>query len=73
MIYNPSTDFFEEDEDANDALPIIENSAYLVAWKVRGGFIKHLDDSPGAILLPFRGDKGWSNRDGKWFSLKKFS
>jgi len=32
-----------------------ENAAYIIAWKVRGGFRKHPDDSPGAILTPFKG------------------
>lgn len=73
MIYNPATDYFEDDDTANDALPIIDNSAYIIAWKVRGGFINHLDDNPGAILLPFRGNKGWANKEGKWFSLAKYS
>lgn len=73
MLYNPNIDYFEEDDDANDALPIVDDHAYIIAWKMRGGFVKHLDDSPGAILLPFKGKLGWRNVDGKWFSLKKFS
>jgi hypothetical protein len=39
---------------------------------VRGGFRKHLDASPGAIQIPFRGDKGWSNKEGRWYSLAKY-
>lgn len=68
MLYNPSTDFYAE-ADA-DILPAQDNKAYVCAWKVRGGFRKHLDESPGAILLPFRGDKGWGNK-GVWYSLRK--
>jgi len=47
--------------------------AYMVVWKVRGGFRKHKDDCPGAIQIPFRGDKGWSDKPGRWYSLKKYS
>jgi hypothetical protein len=70
MLYNPTTDFYAEAD--GEILPAIENSAYICAWKVRGGFRKHLDESPGAILVPFRGDKGWGNK-GRWYSLRKES
>ncbi|OGH07426.1 MAG: hypothetical protein A2W22_03085 [Candidatus Levybacteria bacterium RBG_16_35_11] len=78
MLYNPSTDYFAEedtkDKDNKVILPIIENRAYIIAWKVRGGFRKHLEDSPGAIQIPFRGDKGWATKSkGQWFSLRKLS
>jgi replicative DNA helicase len=73
MLYNPSNDFYAEDDEASEALPIIEERAYMVAWKVRGGFRKHKNDCPGAVQIPFRGDKGWSDREGRWFSLKKYS
>jgi hypothetical protein len=73
MLYNPSNDFYAEEDDAMEALPIIEDRAYMVVWKVRGGFRKHKDDCPGAIQIPFRGDKGWSDKVGRWYSLKKYS
>jgi hypothetical protein len=74
MLYNPSQDYFssEEDRKGEDALPIRDNRAYIVAWKIRGGFREHEEESPGAIDLPFRGKYGWSTKNpGKWFSLKK--
>lgn len=73
MLYNPSNDFYADEDEAMEALPIIEDRAYMVVWKVRGGFRKHKDDCPGAIQIPFRGDKGWSDKPGRWYSLKKYS
>ena len=73
MLYNPSNDFYAEEDDAMEALPIIEDRAYMVVWKVRGGFRKHKQDCPGAIQIPFRGDRGWSDKAGKWYSLRKYS
>ena len=76
MLYNPATDWFS-DEDAKDKngkeiLVVREGYAYILAWKSRGGFRKHLNDSPGAIMLQFRGDRGWrTDSEGKWFSLKR--
>jgi hypothetical protein len=74
MLYNPSSDFYEEDSSASDLLPIVEDKAYMIVWKVRGGFRKHLNESPGAIQIAFRGDKGWGNATSErsWYSLKKF-
>ena len=71
MLYSPEKDYYSED----DMLPLIDNIGYMVVWKVRGGFRKHRDESPGAIQLPFSGTKGWGwYKDhyvsGKWFSLK---
>jgi hypothetical protein len=71
MLYNPSNDFYEEKDKDKDVLPVNENAAYIIAWKVRGGFRKHPDDSPGAILTPFKGSRGWHSTKSKWFSLKK--
>jgi len=70
MLYNPNTDWFAE-EDA-DILPPVGGRAYILAWKVRGGFRLHKKDSPGAIQVNFKGDKGWrTNHPGNWFSLQK--
>jgi hypothetical protein len=70
MIYNPNTDYYDEKDVT--VLPAIENRSYVIVWKVRGGFRKHLGESPGAIQIPFRGDKGWSDNVGRWFSLAKY-
>jgi len=75
MVYNPSTDEhnFSSNEDERLPFDVFKDipTAYMIVWKVKGGFRKHLEDSPGAIAIPFRGDKGWSSTKGKWFSLKK--
>lgn len=72
MLYNPSIDYFSEEDMENNSLTIREGTAYIVCWKVRAGFRMHRDDSPGAIQLQFRGDRGWRTNDaGRWFSLKK--
>lgn len=75
MLYNPSSDFYEEDSGVADMLPIVEDKAYMILWKVRGGFRKHINDSPGAIQIAFRGDKGWGDKTSErsWYSLKKYS
>ena len=70
MLYDPATDF-QSEEKTNSELPILDNAAFILAWKVRGGFRKHLDEAPGAIQLNFRGDKGWGDKKSRWFSLKK--
>lgn len=71
MLYNPATDW-GDDKDADDAdLPNVEGRAYIICWKIRGGFRKHLDESPGAIQVAFRGDKGWGEKNSRWFSLRK--
>jgi hypothetical protein len=70
MLYNPNSDFFGEEE--SDTLPMIGGNAYIICWKIRGGFRMHPDDSPGAILVPFKGSLGWrTDHSGKWKSLKK--
>lgn len=72
MLYNPGTDWFGEEDSDNNDLPIVDDTAYIVCWKVRGGFRKHRDDSPGAIQVGFKGNMGWRhNAEGKWFALKK--
>ena len=73
MLYNPNTDWHKVEGDMEDALPTIDDHAYNIIWKVRGGFRKHLEDCPGAILIPFRGDKGWHPTKGRWVSLKGVS
>lgn len=69
MLYRPAEDYHAEEDDAK--LPVISDIGYIIAWKIRGGFRAHKDDSPGAIQLPFDGEKGWSKGEGKWFSLRK--
>jgi len=72
MLYNPSIDYFAEEDEATDALPILDNVGYMIGWKVRGGFRQHLDDSPGAVAIPFLGSKGWGDKS-RWYSLRKYS
>jgi hypothetical protein len=69
MLYNPANDYYD-DKDAT-VLPVMDKTAYIIAWKVRGGFRKHPDDWPGAIATGFVGNKGWYSDKSKWFSLKK--
>jgi len=71
MLYSPSKDYYSQ----QDKLPTMDGIGYMVIWKVRGGFRKHRDESPGAIQMPFDGTKGWGwwqdhYVNGKWFSLK---
>jgi len=72
MVYNPNVDYFKEEDDAVEELIIRENIAYLCCWKVRGGFRNHLEDSPGAIMIPFKREHGWGDKS-KWFSLKNYT
>jgi replicative DNA helicase len=72
MLYDPSKDWTVDENDKEDTLPVIDNSAYIICWKIRGGFRQHVDDSPGAICIPFKGKFGWHPRQSKWFTLKKY-
>lgn len=69
MLYRPADDFYAQ-TDEKAKLPIISDIGYIIAWKVRGGFRQHREESPGAIQLSFDGEKGWARNEGKWFSLK---
>jgi len=69
MLYNPMEDFYDEKDE--EALPIQKGAAFICAWKVRGGFRLHPDDSPGAIMTGFKGKRGWYSDKSRWFSLKK--
>ncbi len=72
MLYNPALDWFGEEDTENKGLPIREGTAYIIVWKVRGGFRMHMDESPGAIQLQFKGERGWRlDSPGRWFSLRK--
>jgi hypothetical protein len=71
MLYDPSRDWGEPTAEEKALLPVIEDKAYIIVWKIRGGYRMHREESPGAILLPFRGDKGWGEKGSKWFSLRK--
>lgn len=66
MVYSPMTDFSEK---SDETLPNIPGTNYIIAWKARGGFLQHPQDSPGAIQFKFTGAKGWSEEDKKWFRL----
>lgn len=70
MLWNPSDDYFEKQDEATSPLPIKPNLAYIIAWKVRGGFRQHPNDHPGAIMIPFKGKTGWGDTH-RWFSLQK--
>jgi len=68
MLYNPNNDWFKEGDE--EILPAVEGRAYMLCWKCRGGFRIH--DAPGAIQIPYKGNKGWRyDVPGKWFSLSK--
>jgi len=69
MPYNPSEDYYADQD--KDLLPAIDGYSYLIVWKVRGGFRKHLNESPGAIQIQFNGSHGWSPVKGRWFNLRK--
>jgi DnaB-like helicase C terminal domain len=71
MLFDKATDWSSKEDD--ETLPTIDGTAFMIIWKVRGGFRKHLNDAPGAILTPFNGSKGWHPTKSKWYSLKKLS
>lgn len=66
-LYNTSKDFMRS-KDTQLTLPHVPGYAYIVAWAIRGGFIKHLaeGDSPGAIQISFSGTKGWGEHASGW-------
>jgi len=69
MLYNPSISYFSE-ESEGDELPVVPHKAYVIPAKMRGGFRIHKEDSPGAIQIPFKGNRGWGNT-GRWIQMKK--
>lgn len=69
MLYNPNINWFAESED-NELLPPEKDRAYIIAWKLRGGFRVHKKDYPGAVKVHFNGTDGWHCADpGRWMSL----
>lgn len=70
MLYDPAVDWNDE-EATKSVLPSKRNVAYILCWKIRGGFRQHMNESPGAIQLPFSGRYGWSLDKSNWISLKK--
>ena len=70
MIYDPSINWSNDSEDEKE-LAVVDNAAYLLCWKSRGGFRLHESDNPGAILIPYDGAHGWHSTRSKWFTLKK--
>lgn len=70
MLYNPSNDFYADDEENAFELPMVEGKGYLVFWKVKNGFRNHVDAYPGAIQVPWSPKYGFDlNSEGEWFSL----
>ena len=67
MLYNPLSDW-REGIETKTKLDKKKNTAYILAWKMRGGFRLHMDDSPGAIMIPFRGDIGFGDKS-HWFKI----
>jgi hypothetical protein len=68
MLYRPADDSYSIKDD--DKLPVISDIGYIIAWKIRGGFRQHKDESPGAIQMRFDGVLGWDMEHSKWFNLK---
>lgn len=68
MLYDPARDF-QRTKDTMITLPNTPGYAYIVAWAIRGGFIKHPNDSPGAIKIYFTGKKGWGEFSESWQRL----
>lgn len=75
MLYDPAHSWqdIDDKQTKEDILPLIDDHAYILCWKCRGGFRKHLDDSPGAICVRYKRSKGWHPSEGKWYSLKRYS
>jgi hypothetical protein len=69
-LWNPNIDFYAEDKNASDDLVTRPGYAYSIVWKSRGGFQKHLNDYPGAIMMQFDGKSGWSDK-GRWRHITK--
>ena len=64
ILYSPQKDFGNK----NDAitLPQVPEVSCIVSWLIRGGFIIHPDDNPGAIPVRFRGKEGWGDTSLGW-------
>lgn len=73
MLYDPKTNFDEGIEDVLPSKPFGNKAPaqYILVWKIKGGFKKHLTECPGAIAIPFIGTLGWHDSISKWFKLEK--
>lgn len=73
MLYDPQRNFDDSIEEILPAKPFGNKSPaqYVLVWKLKGGFKKHLTECPGAIAIPFIGTLGWHDSISKWFKLEK--
>lgn len=67
MLYNPNTDFHLPDAE-DTSLPIVQDRAYILVWKIRGGIRNH-ENQPGAIQLDWDGKYAWADEATGWFKL----
>lgn len=65
-LYRPDADYHYWSDDEQE-LPWVDGRAYIVVWKLRGGF--RMNKGPGAIQVQYRGDWGFKNERGRWFIL----
>lgn len=75
-LWNPEISYHADNNDDDDddlELPILDGYAYMIMWLCRGGFRIHPDESPGAVAIKFRGDRGWNPDPNacRWYSLRK--
>lgn len=66
VLYDPRKDFGSKEDAVT--LPVVqgERITYIVGWLIRGGFINHPDDNPGAIAVNFHGKTGWGDSSLGW-------
>jgi hypothetical protein len=67
MTFNPNTDW-RGGIVTETKLPKNKNCAYLLAYKMKGGFRNHMDDSPGAIEMPYRPNLGFGDNS-RWYKI----
>lgn len=67
LVYNPTAVWVSPDQSG--LLPVVENSAYLIAAKSRFGYGRH--KSPGAILCDWTPEGGWqgTTSDRRWKTI----
>lgn len=68
VLYNPAKDMAKSKDDVI-TLSAVPGMAYTVGWLIRGGFLKHENDNPGAIQMSFSGRKGWGRDSLGWMKL----
>jgi replicative DNA helicase len=70
--YNPEQNMsYAYDKEDDKLLTPVPGTSFIIVWEIRSGFRVHEEDSPGAIQIPFKGNKGWHPTSCRWMQIKE--